>query len=736
MTADGGPVTVDLSNCDLEPIHIPASIQPHGALLVLREPDLTITQASENVGELCGRRFEEVLDHSLSSLLGTTATEEIRAVVKEGQWDSANPLHLEAGGRHFEGIVHRYDSALILELERASTSTERDGTNRSLLRVLVALQSTRTLSALCDAVVRQVRLLTGFERVVLYKFHAGGDGSVEAESKEEFLDSYLGLHYPASDIPRQARELYRKNWLRIIPDRRYVPARIIPALRPDSNAPLDLSCAVLRSVSPIHLEYLANQGVRASMSISLVVRDQLWGLISCANHTQPRQIPYELRSTCEALGRLTSLQIAALEERGAEAARMSRRQARRDLAGTLRSGEILRAVMSRPNTLMELVRAEGAAVRSESELETCGNTPPPAAVLALTDWLDARSDQGPFATSSLSSVYPAAGEFTDSASGILSFALPGVLQRRVVWFKPEVLKSISWGGDPRKQVQADPSMRIHPRRSFELWRQEVRAHSTLWSETDMEAAENLRRDAVEIDLERQVEREQRAVRARDDLVAVVSHDLRSPLGVIQMQAAILVQTVGVGPTEFSRRIHTSAEHIQRSVGRMNALIRDLLDLAKLEAGRFSLQCQPNQMRELVAESLLILRPLADAKRITLDSDLHGDEVSVDRDRIFQVMSNLIGNAIKFTPELGKVFVRCETVSTEVQVTVSDTGPGIPPEQRANVFDRYWQARRNDFEGSGLGLFIAKGIVEAHGGRIWIEDQAGTGATFVFTLPIG
>ena len=300
MQAESGQRAVDLSNCDLVPIHTPASIQPHGALMVLREPDLTIEQASENVGEFFGQRLEAVLQHPLSAFLGSDAIGKVRDAVRDGHWDSVNPLQLDVGSVRFEGIVHRHDGALILELESASNSSQQNGANESLRRALMSLQSTRTLSALCDAVVREVRHLTGFERVVLYKFHAGGDGSVEAESKEAFLESYLGLHYPASDIPRQARELYRKNWLRIIPDCRYVPVRILPALRVDSNTALDLSFAVLRSVSPIHLEYMANQGVRASMSISLVVRDQLWGLISCANHTEPRQIPYELRSTCEA----------------------------------------------------------------------------------------------------------------------------------------------------------------------------------------------------------------------------------------------------------------------------------------------------------------------------------------------------------------------------------------------------------------------------------------------------
>jgi light-regulated signal transduction histidine kinase (bacteriophytochrome) len=569
---------------------------------------------------------------------------------------------------------------------------------------------------------------------MLYRFAATGEGSVDSESKELFLESYLHLHYPASDIPQQARELYLKNWLRIIPDARYVPVPIVPTLRPDTGAPLDLSLSVLRSVSPVHLEYMANMGVRASMSISLIVRDRLWGLISCVNHTAPRPVAFELRSACEVLGRLASLQIAAVEEHEAELARVSRRDTRAELAKALRVGQVLEGVLESPDECLRIVNAEGAAVLRGSDVQRRGITPSLAEIGALTQWLDMRGDAGPFSTSCLSSLYPGGGAIVDVASGILTFALPGTPRRRIIWFRPEILQKVNWGGDPRKTVETDHGMRVHPRRSFALWKEEVRFHSALWTAPDLEAAEHLRRDAVEIDLERQLVREQRAVRARDDLVAVVSHDLRNPLGVIQMQAAILLQTAGSGTEDFSRRIQTSTEHIQRAVRRMNTLIRDLLDLAKLEAGRFTLQCSRCQMNDLAEESLLILRPLAEAKRITLTSDLRADAVDADRDRIFQVLSNLVGNAIKFTPERGSISIRAETDDQEVRVTVSDTGPGIPSDQLANLFDRYWQARRSDQEGSGLGLFIAKGIIEAHGGRIWTEAHAGTGATFIFILP--
>ena len=724
----------DLSNCDLEPIHIPASIQPHGVLVVLREPELTITQISANVREYFDRPVDAVLEQPLAALFNASEFETIRYAVTQGEWEKDNPLRLNVSGKLLDGIFHRRAGTLVLELELTSADIRQESMQHSLRPALISLQSARTFQTLFDTVVHEVRKLTRFERVVLYRFQGNGDGSVVAETKEPFLEPYLHLHYPASDIPKQARELYLKNWLRIIPDARYTPVPIVPTLRPDTGAPLDLSLSVLRSVSPVHLEYMANMGVRASMSISLIVRDRLWGLISCSNYTAARPVAFELRSACEILGRMASSQIAMVEEEAAEAARVARRDTRDELARALRVGQVLEGAINSPDELLSLVNADGAAILRGSELQSCGNTPSPAEIRALAHWLDESGAADPFSTSSLASLYPHGSEIAAVASGILTFALPGTPRRRLIWFRPEVPRNIDWGGDPRKPVETDSNMRISPRRSFEAWKEQVRFHAASWSAPDLEATENFRRDAVEIDLERQVVREQRAVRARDDLVAVVSHDLRNPLGVIQMQVAVLLQTAGSGSEEFSRRTQTSANHIQRAVGRMNTLIRDLLDLAKLEAGRFTLQVTECRINELVEESLLILRPLAEAKRITLTADLSGAIVNADRDRIFQVLSNLVGNAIKFTPEHGSISLRAEAADRETRVTISDNGPGIPPAESANIFDRYWQVRRSDQEGSGLGLFIAKGIIEAHGGRIWTEPHTGPGATFIFALP--
>ena len=402
------------------------------------------------------------------------------------------------------------------------------------------LQSADTLDALCETVTREVRLLTGLDRVMLYQFDAEGHGEVRAEAKREDLEPYLGLHYPASDIPQQARELYLKNWLRIIPDARYAPVRLVPALRADNSRPLDLSFSVLRSVSPIHLEYLANMGVRASMSVSLVVGGRLWGLISCAHHSGPRFLPFGVRSDCELLGRLTSQRLSALEDREVAARRAARQDTLDALTAAMRQGDrVLPALLSRADELLGLLGASGVAVVEDAETLTSGAVPSAEALGAIATWLGRQHATGVFCTSSLAAELPERVGSKDVASGVLSFALPGSLQRRIMWFRPEILQTVNWGGDPRKPALDTGDVRLHPRRSFELWREEVRLCSRPWRPADLEAADDLRRFAVEADLEKQVERERVAVRARDDLVAVVSHDLKNPLHVIQMQLSVL-----------------------------------------------------------------------------------------------------------------------------------------------------------------------------------------------------
>jgi signal transduction histidine kinase len=256
-----------------------------------------------------------------------------------------------------------------------------------------------------------------------------------------------------------------------------------------------------------------------------------------------------------------------------------------------------------------------------------------------------------------------------------------------------------------------------------------------WHSAEQHLARELRRYATELDLVKQVKLHQAAVRARDDLVAVVSHDLRTPVSVIAMQATLLQRFLGEGSIEGSKRLMTSAQTIQRAADRMTSLLRDLLDLAKIEAGRFSVDIQPHEAGLLVHDACELTRQLAESRGIQLIADESSQcLVQADAERVFQVFSNLISNSIKFTREGGVIKVGAHQDEAQCAFWVNDTGPGMSAEQLAHVFDRFWQGKSLDESGAGLGLYICKGIVEAHGGRIWAESELGRGTTVRFTLP--
>jgi chemotaxis family two-component system sensor kinase Cph1 len=723
----------ETSSCDLEPIHIPGAVQSHGVLLVLSVPDLVVQQVSASSERILGLASETLLGHRFVQWLDDASLQALTLALSTPRREGPNPVRLDVAGRTLDGVCHRHLGTTILELEPVVPSeVALPGFLRTALE---SVQSCSTLPALQQVVVDEVRRMTGFDRVMIYRFDEQGHGSVVAEATRGDVPPYLGLHYPASDIPRQARALYLQNWLRIIPDARYVPSPI--SAQSERAAPLDLSHSILRSVSPVHLEYMANMGATASMSISLIVKEQLWGLISCVHHSGTRFLSYEGRAACEVIGRLTSLETAALEE----LARVEYRDARRAtldlLESSMRSsaGPALAALSKEASSLCELVAASGAAISGAGALLGLGAHPDLELLGDLIAWLDQTQGASLFATTCLSELYPPADAWKGSASGLLTFTLPGKGGRRLLWFRPEIVQTIRWGGDPHKGVEDDASGALRPRRSFELWKEQVSSTSLLWAKGELETATELRRRAVEIDLERQVELGEQAVRARDDLVAVVSHDLKTPLSVIQMQTSVLLRGVGSEEGESSRRLRAASERIQRAVDRMNTLIHDLLDLSKIEAGRFAVQVIELEVRAMVEDALVLLESLGHKKAVTLVLE-PGIECTAmaDRDRIFQVLSNLISNALRFSPDGGVIHTSVGEANGEVVFTVKDQGPGIAAEQLPHLFNRYWQAPRTDRRGSGLGLYIAKGIVEAHEGRIWVNSTLGSGSAFSFALP--
>ena len=303
---------------------------------------------------------------------------------------------------------------------------------------------------------------------MLYRFDPDEHGVVASEARAPDVESFLGLHYPASDIPRQARALYVSNWLRMIPDVDCSPVPIVPNAGPDEPRALDLSFAVLRSVSPVHIEYLRNMSVRASMSISIVRDERLLGLIAC-HHWEPRHVPLEVRSACELLGRVVSLKLAAIEEMAAKARLAALRKEAAVLSEVMRTAdaEPTCALLARGDALLRLVGAAGAAIRNTSGLHLIGATPARSEVEDLVSWLE-REGSNVVSTHALGRLYPPARQFVRQASGLLSISIPTHPPTFVLWFRPELREVVTWAGDPSPPQLDAGDERIRPRRSFEL----------------------------------------------------------------------------------------------------------------------------------------------------------------------------------------------------------------------------------------------------------------------------
>ncbi|WP_439879132.1 ATP-binding protein [Pseudomonas prosekii] len=730
-----------LNNCGDELIRTPGAIQPHGVLLTLSEPDLRIVQISANVQDLLGRAAQEMVGEPLERLVGADYAQAIeQAAQQDNSLDSAE-LFFTLNGATFEGFVHRHQGVLVLELEVKDPAFQPrtvDGKPNNLGRMLQRLQRAKTLQALYETSVEEIQQITGYDRVLIYRFEEEGHGQVIAEATSPDMEVFQGLFFPASDIPEQARELYRTNWLRIIPNADYQPVPLVPKLRPDTGLPLDLSFASLRSVSPIHCQYMKNMGVLSSMSISLLKGDKLWGLISCGNR-QPLHVPHELRSACQTIGQVLSLQISAMEALEVSRQRDEKIETLALLNHAMidSTENVFDGLAQQPQLLMSLANAGGVAIIEDKQLHRYGNCPEPEEIRALHKWLQT-SSQKVFSSHQLSLVYPPAAAFTQVASGVLAMSLPKPVDNGVLWFRPEVKENINWSGDPNKPLNlenSDGGLRLRPRTSFEIWKVEMAGISTKWSHGDLFAANDLRRSALESDLARQVLREQRAVQARDDLVAVVSHDLRNPMTVISMLCGMMQKAFSSDGQHTSRRIATAIDTMQQATSRMNTLLEDLLDTSKIDAGRYTITPQPLAVAEMFEEANALLSPLALDKDIEIS--FHAEpqlKINADPERLFQVLSNLVGNAIKFTPRSGKIGVVAMASGDEIVFSVRDTGEGIPPDQLPFVFDRYWTVKEGNPSGTGLGLYITQGIVEAHGGRIEAQSEVGRGTEFRFTVP--
>jgi len=731
---------LDLTTCAREPIHIPGSVQPHGLLLVLgAAPELRVLQLSSNTRRHLGTAPEELLGLPLSHLLDEDSARRVRAACQVESEPDASPLRVRAQGHHthvdFDAILHPSGGLWLLDLEPIGEADNYAVTNahRAVRRAVDRLDRSSSVLEMCRQAASEVRGITGFDRVMIYRFDADWHGEVIAETKRDELEAFLGLHYPASDIPEQARRLYTLNPIRIIPDVDYEPAPLIPQQNPLTSAPLDLSSSVLRSVSPIHCDYLRNMRVAASMSISLLRDGKLWGLIAC-HHYQPRFVAYEVRLAAEFLGRALSWQIASREHTDVAEQTALAQSKLTTFVNKLRvASDIFQELAKLGPELALLVEAQGVVIAHDGEFLGSGVCPPRDQLPRLLDFLAQQPDV--FASDELTLHLPAASAYSDSGSGVLSIALAKSTGSFVIWFRPEVERTVRWATDPVKSVVVENGIpRLTPRGSFSLWKQVVKGKSLPWRAWQIRTVSDLRGGLVASVMSHaaEVQRLNRALAKinteLDQFAYVASHDLKAPLRGIANLSQWVEEDLGDALSGESRE---NMALLRGRVQRLERLIDGILDYSR--AGRAKNLPEQVDVAQLLFEVKELLAPPP-----TCNVDIRGvmPVLLVERVALQQVFLNLLSNAIKFANrERGEVVVAVSDHPEAYQFSIQDNGPGIEPQYHERIWGIFQTLEARDkVEGTGIGLSIVRKIVESRGGRAWLTSTPGEGATFHFAWP--
>ncbi|MDF1586756.1 histidine kinase dimerization/phosphoacceptor domain -containing protein [Marinimicrococcus flavescens] len=715
--------SLDLSNCDREPIHIPGSIQPHGLLLVLEPLNGCILQLAGDPERILGMQAAEVLGAPIEKVLGAAGAALPASCSLAGQGE---PVYAGAvAGPPLPGpldlSVHERDGVVILELE---PSTPGAGNAAQLLGRIRAigseLEAAAGLDELCRRAAAAMRRLTGFDRVMIYRFLEDGSGCVAAEAGVEGLPTFLNHHFPASDIPRQARALYVRNTIRVIPDTGYTPAPLTPSVSARGATPLDMSDCGLRSVSPIHVQYLKNMGVAASMSVSIVCEGALWGLIAC-HHGTPRLVPYEQREACKHVGQILAQQVSARDEAENHAQAWQLAAAREQLVAALAAAEVIEtALLEQGPELRQLVPADGTAIVLGQRVVRFGHTPGEGEIRALAGWLSDTQTSDPWATDRLSHQFEPASAWRATGSGVLATTVRGTEPLLLLWFRAERIETINWAGNPHKPAApGELPGQLTPRKSFETWCETVAGRSRPWSAAELAAAGKLRQALLDL-RQRQSLRELNAslhcaladkealLAQKDLLMREVHHRVQNSLQLVSSMLRLQGEEIG------DAAARASFEEACRRLLAVSMVHQRLWRSDQIQAVEFG-----SYLRELRDGLVRAWGPAwADQVAVQVPAILVPTSKAV---ALALVITELVTNAVKYAYDgkAGSIDVTAKPMGRSMlRVTVADRGAGIA-----------------DTAANGFGSRLVEALVRQIGGEISARSSC-AGTRITLTVPIG
>jgi chemotaxis family two-component system sensor kinase Cph1 len=729
--------------CAQELIRVPGSIQPHGFYVGMRRSDFQIVQVSDNVVTHIGKSVNEALDSDLAGLIGEAAAQQLaQKIAAHGLEERPRFLASLAlnPGIYFDVLAYACGEMTVLEFERAVRQEQTDFWHLYPLigNFLGKLHDADSVSELSHIAAEEIKKVSGFGRVLVYRFDDDGHAHVLAEARDPQYHSYLYQRFPASDLPQQARELYVANRIRLICDANYVPSMLVPSDNPLTGQPVDLTFSGLRSDSPGHLRYMKDMGTMASMSVSIVIKGQLWGLISCHN-IEPKCVPFEFRTACEQIGEILALRIESKEDRDEYNYRLELRWTLVTMLAALsQSDDFMGNMDSVAHDLLRFASASGAALVFEGRIALYGDAPDEGCVSELVNWISANVTDDVFHTDALPAHFPPAASFRKVASGILALSISRLHRHYLIWFRPEAVQEIDWAGNPYlKARDARAPERLTPRASFDAWHETVTGTSLPWRGSEIEIATEFRTALLGIVLERaeqMAELAEELGRANKELEAFsysVSHDLRAPMRHIVGFSDLLLEFDGKNLSDRGKRFVSNISEAARFAGK---LVDDLLSFSQM--GRAALRVAPVDMNDLVEST--ISRLASDVGQRKLTWDLQRLPV-IEGDPAFLQLAiyNLLSNAVKYTGTRDEAIITISTqeTATERIFHVTDNGVGFNMEYVHKLFGVFQRLHRmEEFEGTGIGLANVRRIIERHGGRIWATGVPDEGATFSFALP--
>lgn len=732
--SEGKPLnTVTLNNCDREPIHILGRSQSHGVILACNTTTLEITHYSHNVEKIIGLHPENFLNQSVSKILPPSSSkllldlDEAKLVLPQMTFNS----------KDFLVIAHNNGNYIVLEFEPAGDKKNPVMLQDNLTTILNRLNTSDSIISLCRNAAGLIKTLLGYDRVMLYRFDEDWNGEVVAEEKEERLESWLGLHYPATDIPKPSRDLFLKQGVRMISDVSEKQSPIVP----EDEKPLDLSRSELRGVSEIHIQYLNNMGVGASLTAALALNGKLWGLIAC-HHYSPKFINYHQRQSVNFLSQIftnnLSVKTSGIFLEYVEESRVVKNKLVSQMTS---SGSIPEALTNMETKFTDIISCTGGALYLNGNLELVGITPTEEQVKTLISEMLLPHNKL-FYTNSISTMFPQASEYKESASGILSVKIGEKSRDLLVFFRKEFSQTVSWGGNPHKNEDIrDGVSYLSPRKSFEKWTQEVSGRSRPWMNYDFEAVqalqENITHQIVQHQKTQINDLNELLISANNELEAFsysVSHDLRAPLRGITAYSRILQEDFSDNLDEEGKGI---LEQILRSAGAMDQLIDGLLAYAAV--GKKVVENKPVEIDQLVQEIIDILQldPLYAHIKIKIEESL--PDANGDARLLYQLFLNLISNAFKYSSRVAnpEVEIGYKTKAEGVvEYFIKDNGIGFDPQHRKKIFNVFSRLAGKDYSGSGIGLAIVKKVIDKHKGEIDVDTKPGKGAIFRFALASG